>query len=317
MFAQIPKAELHIHLEGTISPETLLTLIKKNKIQTEIQTLKDVEKLFSYENFMDFLKAFIFVSNCIKTEKDFELITSKMLEELVKQNIVYVEPIFSPPLFVYQKNLDYFKILENINLAYEKFKNKITMNLLIDLVRNCGEELGFKTLELALKSRKFGVVGINLGGDESNFPASIFEKHFLKAKNEGLKTCCHAGEWSDFESVKTAVTKLKVDRIGHGIRSVENEKFLDFLAEKQIPLEVCPTSNLKTQTVSSYENHPIRKLYDKGVKITLNSDDPTFFGSNLNNEFEILLQKGIFNQTELLEILENGFKFAFGKPENL
>lgn len=313
MLNQFPKAELHIHLEGCISPKTVLSLIRKNKIQTEIQTLEQVEKLFFYNEFTDFLKAFVFVSNCIQTEKDFEIITQEALANLISQSVTYVEFIFAPPIFVFLKGLDYFKILENIWKAYEKVSNKIRMNLQIDLVRNCGEEMGFKTLELAKKSKEFNVVGINLGGDELKFPAKIFEKHFLMAKDFGFKTSCHAGEWGNSESVKDAVNLLKSDRIGHGIKSIEDEKLIELLIKKEIPLEICPTSNLETKIVNSYQEHPIRKLYDKGVKITLNSDDPSFFKTNLQNEIDILFKNEIFNEKELTEILQNGFKFAFEK----
>ncbi len=313
MLNQLPKAELHIHLEGCISPKTVLKLIQKNNIETEIQTLKQVENLFRYNEFTDFLKAFVFVSNCIQSESDFEIITKEALENLIFQNVTYVEFIFAPPIFVFYKNLDYFKILENIWKAYERVSHKIKMNLQIDLVRNCGEEMGFQTLELAKQSKDFNIVGINLGGDELKFPAKMFEKHFLIAKDFGLKTSCHAGEWGNSESVKDAVVLLKADRIGHGLRSIEDESLIELLVEKEIPLEVCPTSNLETRIVNSYEEHPIRQLFDKGVKITLNSDDPSFFKTNLQNEIDVLFKNKIFNKKELTEILQNGFKYSFEK----
>lgn len=311
MLNQLPKAELHIHLEGCITPKTVLQLIRKNKVETEVQTLDQIENLFNYNEYTDFLKAFVFVSNCIQTESDFEVITQEALKNLIAQNVTYVEFIFALPIFVFYKNLDYFKILENIFKAYEKVSEKIKMNLLIDLVRNCGQEMGFKALELVKQSKDFNVVGINLGGDELKFPAKMFEKHFLMAKDFGLKTSCHAGEWGNSESVKDAVNLLKADRIGHGIRSIEDESLIELLVEKEIPLEVCPTSNLKTRIVNSYAEHPIRRLYDEGVKITLNSDDPSFFKTNLQNEIDILFNKVIFSKTELTEILENGFKYSF------
>lgn len=263
MLNQLPKAELHIHLEGCISPKTVLRLIQRNKIETEIQTLKQVRNLFHYNDFTDFLKAFVFVSNCIQSESDFEIITQEALANLISQNITYVEFIFSPPIFIFYKNLNYFKILENIWKAYGTFANKIKMNLQIDLVRNCGEEMGFKTLELAKKSKEFNVVGINLGGDELQFPAKMFERHFLIAKDFGFKTSCHAGEWGNSQSIKDAVNLLKADRIGHGIRSIEDESLIELLVRNEIPLEVCPTSNLETKIVNSYQQHPIRELMTK------------------------------------------------------
>lgn len=315
----IPRAELHVHLEGFIGPRFLHGLVKKHKIVSQVNSIADARRLYDYPDFDGFLKAFTFAADCMRSPEDYKALAEYAVASLIKQKVAYVELIFSPCMPVLRQKLDYFEVLDAIlegcetgrRQRTEDRKQGIEINIIIDLVRNIGPELAMKMLNLALKSKNRKVAAITIGGDERRFPARLFVKHFRKARDAGLKLTAHAGEDAGPQSIWDALLKLKVDRIGHGIAAVKDSRLMDYLRDRRIPLEVCPTSNVRTGLVKTMEKHPVRRLFDAGIMVTVNSDDPEFFRTNINKEYRVLSDKLAFTATELRRIAENAVKAAF------
>ncbi|MBI5361421.1 MAG: adenosine deaminase [Planctomycetes bacterium] len=320
----IPKAELHVHLEGFIGPRFLYGLIKKHKIISQVNSLADARRLYDYPGFDGFLKAFTFAVDCMRSPEDYKTLAEYAVTSLIKQNVEYAELIFSPCIPVLRQKLDYFKALDAVLEGCETGgrqktgdrKQGVEINIIIDLVRNIGPDLAMKMLDLAIKSKNRRVVAITIGGDERRFPARLFVKHFRKAGDAGLKLTAHAGEDAGPQSIWDALLKLKVDRIGHGIAAVKDRRLMEYLRDKRIPLEVCPTSNIRTGLVKTVEKHPVRRLFDAGLTVTVNSDDPEFFRTNINKEYRLLAENLDFTGPELRRIAENAVKAAFS-PKKL
>ena len=323
-----PKAELHLHLRGAIPVSVFTSLLNKytsNSIPDRVKDIfskynnilpflknkqwseNEVSKLFVFNDFENFLHTYWFTSFFVKEREDLRKLIKGVTEDLIKQNVVYSEITISV-----REYLDQGLTLEDIKFSIEEtleFKD-IKIMWIVDLVKDFGVESAERLIKEIIKLDIKNLIGITLGGNEIKFPLHMFKGVYETAKEKGLRLSVHAGEACGPENIWAAIKKLKSDRIGHGVRAIEDDSLVDYLAENQIPLEVCVTSNIKTGVYPSYEEHPIKKLYDRGVAITLNSDDPTFFNTNLNNELMLLYELG-FSQEEILNIIKNGFKYSF------
>jgi adenosine deaminase len=312
-----PLVDLHRHLDGNVRLSTMIDIAKRKgldlpawdeeALRPHAQITKNVPDL------LEFLKKFEIIQHVICDYQAVEQITLDNLEDAVKDGLDVVELRFSPFFMGMKYGLDTFKIVETICRTVNEQRNNFNchVNLIVIMSRNLGMEKCQLELDAGLKFQKQGVIGIDLAGDEYNFPGELFVKQFQQAKAAGMRLTCHAGEAAGPESVRQAVEGLKAERIGHGVNAIKDKRVLDLLAEKGVTLEVCPTSNLQTNTVGSYAEHPMEKLHDAGVKVTLNTDDPGISNIDMKHELKIVQSELLLSNEKLGLILKNGWDAAF------
>jgi len=298
---QLPKAELHLHLEGAIEPETLQELAPALSID-------EIRGRYEYSNFLGFLQSFAWVTGHLQAPEHYALITRRMLERLASENVRYAEVILSAGVILW-RNQEVAPVYEAVRAEAER--SPVNVCWLFDAVRQFGVEPAMRVAELAAERVRDGVIGYGIGGDEARGPAELFTDVFEFARKQGLRLTAHAGETAGPESVWGAL-RLGAERIGHGIRSIEDPVLLKHLRDNDIPLEVCISSNVATGAVASLGDHPLRRLYDAGVPIVLASDDPAMFGTTLAREYEIAVRDFGFTEEELRGLARNGFRYAFG-----
>jgi aminodeoxyfutalosine deaminase len=297
---KLPKAELHLHLEGSLEPETLHEL-------DPASTLEECRALYSYADFDAFLKAFGAVGKRLRTPADYALATRRLLDRLAAQNVRYVEITLAAGVVLW-KAQEFAPIFEAVREA--TCGSPVEVRWILDAVRQFGVKQAMRVAELAAERVGQGVVAYGIGGSEERGPAAWFTEVFAFAKRAGLRLTAHAGESMGPESVWAAL-ELGSERIGHGIASVQDPGLMRHLRENDIPLEICITSNLVTGVVKRLKEHPIRQLYDAGVPIVLNTDDPAMFGCTLTDEYRLAARVFGFSESELRGIAENGFRYAF------
>ncbi len=315
LLLSLPKTEIHLHLEGLASVDTIWKLIKKNNLQYKnINSKSDLKKKFQITSLEDFLDLFInIIQGSFLSEEDMEYLIDDAENYLINNNIVYAEIFFAPSKFL-QTGFDFKKIVKILTAGSEKIKKKHDRDLkfLIDVSRSFGVENAMKNLDLLLANPSKALIGIGLGGSEINGPAKDYAKVFEKAISKGLHVVVHAGEDVGPESIWDALNYLKAERIGHGISAIQDEKLMKYLAEKQIPLEVCPTSNIFTKRyVKTLKEHPVRIFFSRNMDVTINTDDPTIFSINLIEEYMNLFIENIFTEKELIQIIKNGIYATF------
>ncbi len=299
--AEMPKAELHLHFEGAVEAETLFEL-------DPATPLEELRGLYRYDDFDGFLKAFGAVGKRLRTPDDYALVTRRLLERLESQNVRYAEIILAAGVVLW-KGQEFGPIFEAVREAAAG--SRVRVRWILDAVRQFGVEQAMKVAELAAERAGRGVVAFGIGGSEERGPAEWFTEVFAFAKRAGLRLTAHAGESMGPESVWAAL-RLGASRIGHGIAAAQDPELMRRLREEDIALEICITSNLVTGVVKSLEDHPIRRLYDAGAPITLNTDDPAMFGCTLTGEYRLAARYFGFSEAELRGIAENGFRYAFG-----
>jgi adenosine deaminase len=307
----LPKAELHVHLEGAIPPITLRKLAARNKIRLP-DKLFSSEKTYAWSNFQDFLTNYDLVASAVRTPLDYHDITYDYLSESAKEGVIYSELTVSPD-HARANGIPYNDMLhatqEGIINAKKDFgiESKIIMTGVrhfgIDSVKNVAKEV--------TKNLTNYVVGFGLAGDEINYRPKLFENAFKIAAEAGLGCTPHSGEMAGPDSIEEALSIMTFPRIGHGIRAEEDNKLLQKIIDHKITLEVCPSSNIALGVRSSYGAHPLKKLIDAGVKVTLNSDDPYFFGSTIGNEYEIARRIFKLTTQELIHITKTAIENSF------
>ena len=299
--ADVPKAELHLHLEGSVEPETLYELDPSS-------SMEEYRALYHYTDFDAFLRAFASVGKRLRTPQDYALITRRLLGRLEAQNVRYAEIIIAAGVVLW-KEQDFAPIFEAIRAAAGE--SAVRVRWILDAVRQFGVEPAMQVAALASERLDEGVVALGIGGSEERGPASWFHDVFAFAKRQGLHLHAHAGESMGPGSIWDALA-LGAERIGHGIAAVGDPALMRHLRERDIPLEICITSNLVTGVVPRMEDHPVRRLFDAGVPIVLNSDDPAMFRCSLAGEYRLAAERFGFTEAELRRIAENGFRYAFG-----
>jgi len=309
-FISLPKAELHVHLEGSIRPETLIELARRNGVTLPTKSLDELRRWFEFRDFDHFIQVYLTIARCLKTHDDYELITLEFAREAQRQNIRHAEVTFSPSthcMFGVPEDAFLAGLESGRRRAREEFG--VSILWIFDIVRNAPDWRANAdlTLRIALDARSIGVVALGLGGKELDHPPAPFAPWFERARSEGLHSIPHAGEGLGPESVRDAIEHLGAERIGHGVRAIEDPAVVRLLAELRIPLEVCPTSNLRLRYYDSYATHPLRRLHDSGVIITVNSDDPPLFNTTLTDELRLLESEFGFSPSESLSILRNSF----------
>jgi aminodeoxyfutalosine deaminase len=312
----LPKCELHLHLEGTILPETLLELSKRHDAVP--LTTEEAKKLYVYENFSEFMDSFKAVSSRLKEPEDYELITYNMVKELARQGVVHAEVYVSFGIIFYWKNAAVEPFMEAIERGRVRAEKDFGTSVfwLIDAVRHFGAEEGFKVFRKAaeLRERYPSIVGIGIGGDEARGGADIFREAYAEAKAAGLRLTAHAGETIGPESIWAALN-IGAERVGHALSARQDAELMDVLVEKQIPLELNVTSNIRTGCCASFEEHPVKEYFERGLMVTINSDDPPMFGSNLLQEYVMVQERFGFSLEQMRELAANAVEASFLGPE--
>jgi aminodeoxyfutalosine deaminase len=308
----MPKVELHVHLEGSIRPATLLTLADRNGVPLPAKDMEGLRSFYSFTDFDHFIQVYLTISACLQTVADFELIAYEFGADMHRQNIRYAEVTFTPHTNVTNTGLNFETIMDGLNAGRERARVDfgVEFRWVLDIVRNVPDSR-MQVAEWAASALEQGVVGFGLGGTEKGHPPEWFADAFNVAREAGLHSVPHAGETAGPDSVWGAIRSLKAERLGHGVRSIEDPSLVDFLGQKQIPLEVCPTSNLCLGAYPSYEEHPIRQLVDKGLYVTVNSDDPPMFNTDLNREYQALVDYLAFSQSELEQLSLNALRASY------
>ena len=315
LLTEIPKTEIHLHLEGLVTVDTIWDLMKKRSITyDQVSSKDDLQKRFQITSFDEFLDLFInVIQSSFKSEEDIEYLIDDALAYLERNNIVYAEIFFAPSKFLLN-GFQFSSMIDRLNTGANMLKEKHgrEIKFIIDVSRTFGVKNAENNLQLTLDNPSENIIGIGLGGVEATGPAKDYKKVFAKARDNGFHVVAHAGEDVGPESIWDAIKHLKAERIGHGISAIQDDKLVKHLANKQIPLEVCPTSNLFTQKyVKVLEEHPIRDFYDRGVYVTLNTDDPTLFGIDLIDEYMNLTNKGFFTPAEIITLVKNNLYATF------
>jgi adenosine deaminase len=312
-----PLVELHRHLDGNVRTATVLDLARQHGLELPAWT---VEGLTPYvqiterePSLVHFIAKFALLRRVMVDYDAVRRIVRENLEDAAGEGIDYIELRFSPYFMGEEHGLHTFSVVEAACDALEEAEGKIPVRAkLIGIIsRHYGPEIGRIELAAAIHGRERGVVALDLAGDEANFPGDLFVRHFQEAREAGLRTIAHAGEAAGAASVRQAVLELGAERIGHGIRAIEDPAVLDLLAERGVPLEVCPTSNLHTSTVRDYASHPLPALLRRGLRCTLNSDDPSISGIDLTHEYRVAAEELRLSETEIRRLQETALAAAF------
>ena len=311
----LPKAELHVHIEGTLEPELLFELAKRNKIDLKYPTVEALKEAYSFSRLQDFLDIYYEGANVLQTEQDFYDLTWAYLQRAKDQGIVHAEIFFDPQTHT-SRGLDFAVVVTGIHRALEDGREKlgITSKLIMCFLRHMVELSAFKTLEDALPYRDL-IDGVGLDSSEKGNPPSKFADVFQKAKSEGFRLVAHAGEEGPEDYIREAIELLCVDRIDHGNASINDDHLVEVLKQRQIPLTLCPLSNKALKVVTNMEEHPLKKMLHKGLLVTVNSDDPAYFGGYINENYEAVSNALLLNKEELAQLARNSFEGSFLTPD--
>lgn len=315
LMKQVPKAELHIHIEAVITMASVKELYKKRFGKS--MSKEEEKSLFEYEDLSGFITSFLKVQDLFTEVQDFDLVFNDFAKYLEDNNVPYCEAFFAPSAFV-KKGFNYKDMVENFskNIAKIKAEKNITIKLLVDVSRTFGLENAQENYEMFKSAPCSDIIGIGLGGNEVKGPCNLFGPVFVQAHNDGFHAVAHAGEDVGPESIWDAITVLHSERIGHGITAVQDEELMEYIKKNAIPLEVCPTSNVFTKKyVKTMSEHPVRRLYDEGILVTIGSDDPVFFKTTVNGEYWNLYSKLNFTTGEIEDLICNSFKASFLSEE--
>ncbi|KRW60306.1 adenosine deaminase [Stutzerimonas nitrititolerans] len=284
----LPKAELHLHLEGSLEPELLFSLAERNKIALPWSDVDALRSAYAFGNLQEFLDLYYRGADVLRTEQDFYDLTWAYLQKCEEQNVVHTEPFFDPQTHT-DRGVPFEVAMRGISdaLADGRELLGISSGLILSFLRHLPEEAAFKTLEQAMPFRD-AFFAVGLDSSEVGHPPSKFERVFAKARAEGFLAVAHAGEEGPPEYVWEALDLLKVSRIDHGVRAAEDPRLIARLIEEQIPLTVCPLSNTKLRVFDDMSQHNILELLEQGVKVTVNSDDPAYFGGYVTENFMAL-----------------------------
>jgi len=311
----LPKVELHLHLEGSVQPETLHELSRsKGRLEKETRDWisQRARQGYRYRNFEDFLQAFKLVTLLLETPDDYATATTRLIEGLARQNVEYAEVIFAAGVVLWKKQpLD--AIFEATASAARQAQKSfgVRVQWIFDAIRHFGAEHTREVLRWAERFRPQGVVALGIGGDETRGPAELFTEVFREAREMGLHVVAHAGEACGPESIRKALELLGAERIGHGLSAARDPAVLALLRDRQIPLEVCPTSNVATGVLASIEDHPLPRFLEAGLVVTLNTDDPAMFGTNLVQEYLLAAKTFSLSRGQILHLWQNAIRAAF------
>ncbi|MGR2826205.1 adenosine deaminase [Acinetobacter sp. 1124_18A] len=311
----LPKAELHVHIEGTFEPELMFAIAQRNQIQIPYKSVEEVKQAYNFHNLQSFLDIYYAGANVLVHEQDFYDLAWAYFEKCAEDHVVHTEMFFDPQTHT-DRGVAFSTVISGLKRACADAKAKfgISSQLIMCFLRHLSEEAAFETLEQALPFKQ-DIIAVGLDSSEVGHPPAKFERVFAKAREEGFLIVAHAGEEGPPEYVWEALDLLKVNRIDHGVRSEEDEQLMARLINEKMPLTVCPLSNLKLCVVQDMKDHNIRRLLQKGVNVTVNSDDPSYFGGYMNDNFFAIQQALDLSNDELKQLAVNSFEASFISDE--
>ena len=307
----IPKAELHLHIEGTFEPDLMFEIARRNNISINYKSVDELKKAYNFNNLQEFLDIYYAGASVLIYEQDFYDLTWAYLTKVHEQNLVHTEIFFDPQTHT-DRGISFDTVIQGIHSALEDAKEKlgISSQLIMCFLRHLDEVAAFDTLEQALPYKEW-IAGVGLDSSEMGHPPSKFENVFSKALDEGFITVAHAGEEGPAAYVWEAINLLKISRIDHGNRSLEDDQLITHIVEKQIPLTVCPLSNLALKVVEDLKDHPMLQLMEAGLMVTINSDDPAYFGGYINENYIQIAAALNLSKKQITDLAKNSFKASF------
>ena len=309
--AGLPKAELHLHIEGSLEPELMFELAQRNNVAIPYDSVEAVRAAYDFSNLQDFLDIYYAGANVLLTAKDFEDLTFAYFTRIAADNVRHAEIFFDPQTHT-DRGVAFETVVEGIIAGMKRAETElgVSSGLILSFLRHLSEEAAFETLEMA-KPYLDRFIGVGLDSSEVGHPPSKFERVFAACRELGLKICCHAGEEGPPAYVHEALDLLHIDRMDHGNRSMEDEALVERLAKEQMTLTVCPLSNLKLCVVKDLKDHPIPSMLAKGLHVTLNSDDPSYFGGYVNDNYIQLARAVGLTREQVIQIAKNSFEGSF------
>lgn len=313
----IPKAELHLHIEGSLEPELMFKLAKRNNIVLNYDSIDSLKKAYKFNNLQEFLDLYYIGANVLLHEQDFFELTWAYLTKVHSQNVVHVEVFFDPQTHT-ERGVPFEIVITGIHRALEKAKHElhISYNLIMSYLRHLSEEEAFKTLESSLPYKHW-IAGVGLDSSELGNPPSKFINVFDASSKEGYTLVAHAGEEGPVDYIWEALDKLKVVRIDHGNRCLDDAVLIQRLIDEKIPLTLCPLSNLALKVIQKMEDHPVLKMLDKGVLATIHSDDPAYFGGYMNENYYETAKALHLTKNQLQQLAINAFKASWLPAESI
>jgi adenine deaminase len=311
----LPKAELHVHIEGTFEPELMFAIAQRNGVDIPYKSVEEVKQAYNFHNLQSFLDIYYAGAKVLIHEQDFYDLAWAYFEKCAEDNVVHTEMFFDPQTHT-DRGISFETVINGLVRACEDAKAKlnISSHLIMCFLRHLSEEAAFETLQQSLAYKKH-IIGVGLDSSEVGYPPSKFERVFAQARAAGYLVVAHAGEEGPAEYVWEALDLLKVNRIDHGVRSEEDPELMQRLIQEKMPLTVCPLSNLKLCVVDDMVEHNIRRLLQKGVHVTVNSDDPSYFGGYMNDNFVAITEALDLNEAELKQLAINSFEASFISDE--
>ena len=307
----IPKAELHLHIEGSLEPQMMFELAERNGIDIPYSSVEDVRAAYEFNDLQSFLDIYYTGAEVLQKTEDFFDLTLAYLKKMYNENVKHVEIFFDPQMHT-DRGIPFRTVITGIHDALEAGKERygISSFLILCFLRHLSEEASLKTLEEALPFKDW-IEGVGLDSSEVGFPPEIFTRTFSLAAENGLRKVAHAGEEGPPDYIWSSLDSLGVSRIDHGVRCTEDQKLVERIIKEQIPLTVCPLSNIKLCVFDKMEDHNLKKMLDQGIRVTINSDDPAYFGGYINQNFIAVQQALNLSENEIIEIAKNGFRSSF------
>jgi adenosine deaminase len=306
----MPRVELHVHLEGAIRPETLLCLAQQHRMELPAATVEELREWYYFQDFSHFVQTYLKISECIRTPEDLELVVRDFLAGQAAQNILYSEVTYTAFTHYHFKGLPFAEQLAAINRARAWAERELDtgMGLILDIPRPIDPDHGMLITEWAIAGMGQGVVALGVAGPEADFPIAPFAACFARAHQAGLPCIPHAGETAGAESMWEALHITRPVRIGHGVRCLEAAALVEALCQRQIPLEVCPSSNVCLGIVDTLANHPLPRLLAAGLYVTINSDDPPMFNTTLTDEYLRIAETFALDEETIAHLVLNGIR---------
>lgn len=307
----IPKAELHLHIEGSLEPELMFAMAKKNGVKIKYNSIEELQAAYDFNNLQEFLDLYYAGADVLLHEEDFYDLTMAYLKKANEDNILHTEIFFDPQTHT-ARGVKFESVVNGIVRALEdgKAQMNISSHLIMCFLRHLDEESAMKTLDFAL-DHKDKIIGVGLDSSEVGNPPNKFINVFERAQKEGFLTVAHAGEEGPASYVWEAIDLLNVLRVDHGVRSIDDKKLVDELVRRQIPLTVCPLSNLKLKVVTDLKYHPLKKMLDKNLMVTINSDDPSYFGGYVNQNYLEVARALNLTKEDIQVLAKNSFQASF------
>ena len=308
---QIPKAELHLHIEGSLEPEMMLDLAKRNNVSLQYETVEHVKHAYNFNCLQDFLDIYFSGMSVLIHEIDFYELTRAYLEKINTQGVTHAEVFFDPQAHT-ARGIAFETVLNGITKALEFGRKEygITSKLIMCFLRHLPESDAFETLALARKHKQH-IFGVGLDSTENGYPPALFSNVFAEALKEGFVTVAHAGEEGTAQNVRDALDELGITRIDHGNSALNDPELVNQLAQEQIPLTMCPLSNLRLKVIPTMDQSPVKKALEAGLLVTINSDDPSYFGGYITDNYKAVHEALGLSKAEVIKLAQNSFKGSF------